>query len=70
MSSPLLIRFSSLLIYEVEKNSFITLPGKEDHSRLTPSKLCPDLERAERSFIVMGSKGKMDQFVGILLIAW
>ena len=25
---------------EVEKNSFIVLPGKGDHSRLMPSKLC------------------------------
>ena len=25
---------------EVEKNSFIALPGKERHSQLMPSKLC------------------------------
>lgn len=56
----------------IVKNSFIiSTLEQEDHSRLTPSKLCPDLEGAERSFIVMEFKGEaVDQFVGILPGAW
>ena len=37
---------------EVEKNSFIALPGKGGHSGLMPSKLCvPTWEGLVRSFI-------------------
>ena len=39
---------------EVEKNSFIVLPGKGGHSRLLPQKLCvPMREDLVRSFIAM-----------------
>ena len=42
---------------EVEKNRFFALPGKEGHSGLTSSKLCPDPKRVVRSFTVMFQKG-------------
>ena len=38
---------------EVEKDSFIALPGKGGHNRLVPSKLCPNLglqETCEESY--------------------
>ena len=54
---------------EVEKNSFIALPGNGGHSGLTPSKLCPNLELAVRSFTVMVQRG-CDQLVDFLLIGW
>ena len=39
---------------EVEKNSFIDLPGKGGYSRLMPSKLCvPTQEDLVRSFTAM-----------------
>ena len=39
---------------EVEKNSFVALPGKGEHSGLLPSKLCPYLGwDSVRSFIAM-----------------
>ena len=41
---------------EVEKDSFITLPGKGGHSGLLPQKLCPHLERIV-SFMVMVQRG-------------
>ena len=55
---------------EVEKDSFITLPGKGGHSRLLPQKtMCPNLERTVRSFIVMVQRG-CDRLVDILLMGW
>ena len=41
---------------EAEKNRFFALPGKEGHSGLTSSKLCPDPKRVVRSFTVMFQK--------------
>lgn len=39
---------------EVEKKSFIPLPGKGEHSRLQPWKLCvPSWKDLERSFTAM-----------------
>ena len=39
---------------KVEENSFIALPGKEEHSRLLFWKtMCPNLVRTVRSFIVI-----------------
>ena len=56
--------------FEVEKESFITLPGKGGHSGLLPWKsTCPHLERIVRSFIVMVQRG-CDQLVDILLRGW
>ena len=54
---------------EVEKNSFIALPGKGGHSGLVPSKLCHDLEAVVKSFIGMVQRG-YDQLVDILLTGW
>jgi len=54
---------------EVEKKSFITLPGKRGHSKLMPSKLCLNLEGTE-SLTVMVQRGGQDQFMDILLIGW
>ena len=39
------------------KKKFIAWSGKGGHSRLMPSKLCPDLEGVVRSLIVMVQKG-------------
>ena len=47
---------------EVEKNSFCALPGKEGHSGLTSSKLCPDPRRVVRSFTVMFQKGMISSW--------
>ena len=56
---------------EIEKDSFITLPGKGGHSGLLPQKktLCPHLETIVRSFIVMVQRG-CGQLVDFLLISW
>ena len=53
---------------EVEKNSFIALPGSGSHSRLTPPKRCPSLEWVV-SF-VMVQRGGHDKLMDILLIGW
>ena len=55
---------------EVERNSFIALPGKRGQSDLMPSKLCLDLEGLVRSFILLVQRGGYDQLMDILLIAW
>ena len=53
---------------EVEKDSFITLPGKGGHGRLLPRKtVSPNLERIVRSFIVMVQRG-CGQLVDIVLM--
>ena len=58
------------ILGEVEKNSFIALPGKGGHNGIMPSKLlCPHLEGVVRSFMVMVQRGR-DQLVDILLIGW
>lgn len=58
---------------EIEKDSFITLPGKGGHSRLLLKKkkttLFPHLETTVRSFIVM-VQWRCDQIVDILLMGW
>ena len=55
---------------EVEKDSFITLPGKGGHSGLLPQKImCPNLERIVRNFIIMVQRG-CDQLLDILLTGW
>ena len=55
---------------EVEKDSFITLPGKGGHSGLLPRKtMRSHLERIVRSFIVMVQRGR-DRLMDILLIGW
>ena len=56
---------------EVEKNSFIYVPGKGGHRGLAHAlkTMCPDLERVVRSFTVMIQRG-CDQLVDILLIGW
>ena len=47
---------------EVEKNSFIVLPGKGGHSGLMPSKLCvPTQEDWVRIFIAMFKGGADDK---------
>ena len=52
---------------EVEKNSFITLPGKAGHSSLLPRKTeCPNLKRAMRRFILMVQRW-CDHLVNILM---
>ena len=53
---------------EVEKINFIALPVTGGHSRLLPSKLCPNLEGLV-SFIEMVQRG-CDQLEDILLIGW
>ena len=54
----------------VEKDSFLTFPGKGGHGGLLPRKtMCLNLERIVRSFIVMVQRGR-DQLVDILLIGW
>ena len=46
--------FGSRVLGEVEKNSFIALPGKQRYRGLMPSKLCiPTWEDLVRSFIAM-----------------
>ena len=50
---------------EVEKNSFIALPGKGGHRELRPSKLSPP--PPWRSFIVMVQR-RLDQFRDFLLM--
>jgi len=52
---------------DVEKNSFISLPGKRGHGGLIPSKLC--LEWVVRSFIVMIKRGH-NEFMDIPLTGW
>ena len=42
---------------EVEKNSFIALPGKGGHSGLVPSRLCPAQEGVVRSLMVFKEQG-------------
>ena len=56
------------VLCEVEK-SINVLPSKGGHSGLMPSKLCPDLEGARRSFTVSIQRGP-NQLVDILLIGW
>lgn len=50
------------------KEWLYALPDKGSHSRLMPSKLCPDLE-GEMSFTVMIQR-KCDQFMDLLVIEW
>ena len=45
-------RFRDRALAEVEKDSFITLPGKGGCSRLMLSKLCPIFEKIMRNFMV------------------
>ena len=52
---------------EVEKDSFITLPGKGGTAGSCLEKLCPNLEKIVSSFIVM-VQGGCDQLVDILLM--
>ena len=55
---------------EVEKNSFIALPGKGGLQPANALKtVCPDLEGVVRSIIVMVQRG-CDQLMDILLIGW
>ena len=45
------------VLSEVEKNSFIALPGKGGHSGLVPSKIvCPNLEGFGKEFYSNGSR--------------
>ena len=42
---------------EVEKNNFIALPGKRQHSRLVPIKtVCPNLEGFGEEFYSIGAR--------------
>lgn len=45
------------VLAEVEKSSFIALPGKWGHSRLVPSNLCHVLEGLVRSLTVFKEQG-------------
>ena len=57
------------VLSEVERNSFIALPGKGGHSRLMPFRLCARPgEGNEKCYTVQGA-GR-DQLVDILLIGW
>ena len=44
------------VLSEVEKDSFLTLPGKGSHSGLTPSKLCVRPGGASESFIELAQR--------------
>ena len=56
------------LLDEVEKDCFITLPGKGGHSRLLPHKsMHPPLERRVRCFIVTVQRGH-DQLMDFILM--
>ena len=44
---------------EVEKNSFIALPGKGGHSGLVPQKLCPNPGGFGEEFYSNGSRVKL-----------
>ena len=69
LCSPVTNRNAATVLGEVEKNSFIALPGKGGHGRLTPSKLCvPHWRCSEESFSVQGAAH--DQLMDILLIGW
>ena len=52
---------------EIEKNSFMALPGDGGHSGIMPQKLYPNLERVVRNFIVKFKEGMINSW--ILLIA-
>lgn len=54
---------------EVEKESFLALPGKGGHSELSPQTKCPNLGKIVTSFIVMFQRSH-DQLVDILLMGW
>ena len=53
---------------DVEKNSFITLPGATGLSALKT--ICPDMEGLVSRFIVMVQRGGCDQLINVLLIGW
>ena len=54
---------------EVEKYSFIALPGKGGPQRANALKpVCPHLEEVVRSFIVIIQRGR--DHVDLLLIGW
>ena len=56
------LKLGDRVLDEVEKNSFIALPGKGGHSRLMPLKtVCPNLEGFGEEFYSNGSR------VGLLI---
>ena len=58
------------MVGDVEKNSFIVLPGKGGQQQAHVLKtVCPHLERIVRSFIVLVPRA-CDQLLDILLIVW
>ena len=54
---------------EVEKDSFIALPGKVGKPGSCPQITCPNLGKIGRSFLVTFQRGH-DQLVDILLMGW
>ena len=54
---------------EVEKESFLALPGKGGHSELSPQTKCPNLGKIVTRFIVTVQRSH-DQLVDILLMGW
>ena len=49
-------QISEIVVGEVEKNSFIALPGKGGHSGCVPSKLCVPTWRGGSEFCSNGSR--------------
>ena len=65
--TPVLNQISEKVLAEVEKNSFIALPGKMGNSRLMPSKHVSQLGKDSEKFYSNCPRG-CDQLLDILLI--